>query len=63
MPIGMEIRKAETVGVVPKCTLPHEHLRIEDQRDADDHEQRLRGEVGDRQEDVEPRRLLDARGC
>ena len=60
MPIGIEIRNADTVGVVPKCTLPTSTCGFRIRRDADDHEQRLRGEVGDRQEDVEPRRLLDA---
>ena len=60
MPIGIEIRNAETVGVVPKWTFWTSTCGIEDQRDADDHEQRLGGEVGDREEDVEARRLLDA---
>ena len=34
-------------------------MRVEDQREADDHEQELRGEVDDGEEDVETRRLLD----
>ncbi len=49
-----------TVGAVPKCTLSTRTDGDRISTDADDHEQRLRGQVGERQEDVQPRRLLDA---
>ena len=60
MPIGIEIRNAETRRRRAEVHVAHEHLRIQDQGDADDDEQRLGREVGDREEDVEPGRLLDA---
>ena len=37
-----------------------EHLRREHERDADDHQEQLRGEVRHRQDDVQSRRLADA---
>ena len=48
------------VGVGAEVHVARRAPAGQDQRGADDHEQRLRGEVGEREEDVEPRRLLDA---
>ena len=52
--------KSLHVGATPQWMLLRQHLRAEDEHEADDDQQRLRGEVDDRQEDVEARGLLDA---
>ncbi len=44
----------------PEVDVVHEDLRREDEHEPEHHEQELRREVGDGEQDVEPRRLLDA---
>ena len=48
------------VGARPEVDLVDEQARRRSSSDADDHDQDLGAEVEDREDDVEPRRLLDA---
>ena len=45
------------VGATPQWMFADKRVRAEDEREADDHQQQLRGEVDDREADVQPRRL------
>ena len=48
MPIGIASTKFVHVGATPKWTLSTSDLRVEDEEDADQHQQHLREEVDDR---------------
>jgi len=55
IPIGIATRKSFHVGATPSWTLWISVCGEEHEHDPDDHEQQLRGEVGDREHDVSDR--------